>query len=406
MLFAEWKLANVTARNRLVRSATYEGMADEARRPAASLGDLYADLAAHDVGTIITGFCYVHRRGRAMHPGQCGIDSDRKIAAWEAVVSKVRSVGPPTVMLMQLAHAGLQTRPEVTGFAAIAPSVRRSPYFKTTPVRMTESDVREAVGQFRSAAVRAKRAGFDGVQLHAAHGYLLHQFLSPFVNDRTDRWGGSTDGRFAFLHEVICDVKAACGDSFPVFAKLSVPDGHPVGVDVPGAIEYVRRMQAVGVEAVEISYGTMDAALSIFRGGVPIDRVLKHNMLFCRKPAWLKWLWKKLVFPGMRAKFLPFRENYNLDAAAAVRQATGTPVIVVGGVRSLAAIERILESGQADAVAMCRPLIREPDLASRFRRGEATEAACTNCNACAVMADSTEPLRCYQKGKDHGCTRP
>jgi 2,4-dienoyl-CoA reductase-like NADH-dependent reductase (Old Yellow Enzyme family) len=301
---------------------------------------------------------------------------------------------------MQLAHAGLQTLPAMTGFAAMAPSVRRSPYFRATPVRMTESDVREVTGEFRSAAVRARRAGFDGVQLHAAHGYLIHQFLSPFVNDRPDRWGGSADGRFAFLREIVCAIKSACGDAFPVFVKLSVPDGHPGGVDVPLAIEYVRRMRAVGVEAVEISTGTMDQALNIFRGGAPIDRVLKHNMLFSRKPRWLKWLWKKLVFPSMRSKLIAFSESYNLDAAAAVRRATGMPVILVGGVRRLESIERVLESGQADAVALCRPLICEPDLGAKFRRGEAAEPACVNCNVCAVMADSTESLKCYRKGSE------
>ena len=399
MLFTEWKLPNVTARNRLVRSATYEGLADEARRPLPELGDLYAALAAHEVGTIITGFCYVSRRGRAMQPRQCGIDSDRKIAAWEKVVAKVRAACESTVLLMQLAHCGLQTRPEMTGFAAMAPSARRSPYFRTTPAPMTESDILRVTGEFRSAAVRARRAGFDGVQLHAAHGYLIHQFLSAFVNDRADRWGGSPDRRFAFLGEIVSAIKAACGDSFPVFVKLSVPDGHPGGVDVPGAIDYVRRLRAIGTEAVEISCGTMDLPPNVIRGGVPIDRALQHNMLLAHKPRWLKWLWKKLAFPSLRAKFLPFRENYNLEAARAVRHATGCPVILVGGVRRLDAIERILESGDADAVALCRPLIRQPDLAARFKRGEAAESACVNCNACAVMADSAESLRCYRKGR-------
>lgn len=394
MLFTEWQLKNISAANRLVRSATYEGLADQTGRPVPELGRLYAALAANEVGTIVTGFCYVSPQGRAMHPRQCGIDADDKIAPWEKVVSTVRSASVRTVLLMQIAHAGGQTLPKVTGLTAIAPSARRSPYFKVKPKTMTEADIRNAIEQFASAALRAKKAGFDGVQLHAAHGYLIHQFLSPFINNRTDRWG---ENRFAFMREIILTVKTSCGDLFPVYAKLSIPDGHPGGIDAPLAIPYVREMEQLGVEAVEISYGTMDTPLNIFRGGAPIDRVLQYNMLFNRGPAWVKRLWKQLLLPRAKRKFLPFSENYNLHSARAVKQATKIPVVVVGGIRRLEAMEQILQSGDADAVALCRPLIREPDLASKLKSGRTVKSACSNCNICAVMCDSGETLRCFQK---------
>ena len=395
MLFEPWQLANVRPRNRVVRSATYEGLGDRAGRPGPELGELYRCLAAGGVGTIVTGFCYVAQRGRAMQPGQCGIDSDDKIPAWQAVVSAVREVPAHTVMLMQLAHAGLQTLEAVTGAPAMAPSVRRSPYFRTRPVAMTESDIRQTIEQFAAAALRAKHAGFDGVQLHAAHGYLIHQFLSPVCNVRADRWGGD---RFAFLAEIIRAVKGACGDTFAVFVKISAGDGHRGGVTAELAGRYAGAMADLGVEAVEVSCGTMDAALNIFRGGVPIGPVLEHNRLFCRKPAWAKWLWKRLVFPRMKRRLIPFSENYNLPGAREVRLATTLPLILVGGLRRLDAMETILESGDADAIAMCRPLICQPDLPNLFQSGRTSWSACANCNLCAVMCDSTEPLRCYQKG--------
>ena len=395
MLFRPWQLKHVVAPNRLVRSATYEGLADEDGRLREELGDLYATLAANDVGTIVTGFNYISRQGRAMQPRQCGIDSDDKTAAWAKVIAKVRSVSEPTVMLMQIAHTGLQTLPEITGLPALAPSVWRSPYFRTTPVAMTPRDIRNVIGEFGAAAARAKQARFDGVQLHAAHGYLIHQFLSPHINQRRDEWGSD---RFAFLREIIAAVKEACGDEFPVFVKLSVPDGHPGGVTVPLAIEYAHGMKHAGIEAVEISTGTMDVAFDIFRGGAPIDVALRHNPLFSRKPAWLKWLWRRFAFPRMRRTFPPFSEGYNVAAARAVKEAVGIPVIVVGGMRSLDTMEQTLGSCDADAVALCRPLVCEPDLGRKFKLGAATQSACTNCNVCAVMCDSPRSLRCYRQG--------
>jgi len=294
---------------------------------------------------------------------------------------------------MQIAHAGLQTLPAVTGLAPFAPSVWRSPYFRSKPVAMTEADIQVAIAEFGAAARRAQQAGFDGVQVHAAHGYLVHQFLSPRINRRRDAWG---QDRFAFLRAIISAIKTACGASFPVFAKLSAPDGVSGGIDVALACAYAAKMGEAGIEAVEVSYGTMDYALNIFRGDIPLERVLKYNRLFNTMPAWVVWLWKRLGYPSMKKHFIPFSEHYNLEAARLIKRATSVPLIVVGGLRRLAAMREILASHDADAVALCRPLIHEPDLMRRFSLGQASESACCNCNQCAVMADHTVSLRCYQ----------
>jgi 2,4-dienoyl-CoA reductase-like NADH-dependent reductase (Old Yellow Enzyme family) len=396
-LFAPWKLRNVTAPNRLVRSATYEGLGDREGRPSAELGRLYARLAAGDVGTIVTGFCYVSCRGRAMQPGQCGIDRDELVPAWTEVVRAVRAVRPDCLLVMQLAHAGRQTLESAAGGPVLAPSDRRSPYFRSRPKVMDEADIAAAVSEFACAARRARQAGFDGVQVHAAHGYLVHQFLSPFTNCRRDGWGRD---RFAFAAEVIGGIKRACGDAWPVFVKLSAADENPGGMTPELAAGYAARMAALGVEAVEVSVGTMDLALNIFRGGAPLELVMKHNPLFCRRPAWLRALWKLLVFPRMRRRLLPFAEGYNREAARLIRDRSGLPVVLVGGLRSLPFMEEVLALGDADALALCRPLVREPDLAARFRRGQAACSLCTNCNACAVMCDSAFSLRCYARKED------
>jgi len=374
-------------------------MAEEDGRPSEALGTLYGRLARAGVGTIITGFSYVSPEGRAMQPRQCGIDTDDKTQAWARVVRAVHSNGKTEaerpLLIMQIAHAGRQTLPEVTGRPALAPTAKRSPYFRVRPRVMDDTQIKNAATAFGRAARRAQTAGFDGVQLHAAHGYLIHQFLSPYLNDRTDTWG---QDRFAFFRSIVTEVRAECGPNFPLFVKVSGGDGHPGGLTPALTAEYAREMERIGIAAIEVSYGTMDEALNIFRGGVPTERVLRHNPFIVKRPGWMKALWKRFSLPRLKKHLFAFSENYNLEAARSIRQLTSIPLLLVGGIRSREGIEHILESGDADAVSLCRPLICEPDLAERFRSGAAQRSRCTACNACAVMCDSHKPLRCYLGG--------
>jgi 2,4-dienoyl-CoA reductase-like NADH-dependent reductase (Old Yellow Enzyme family) len=394
MLFNRWNLPGVQAPNRLVRAATYEGLGDVEGYPQAELGSLYARLAACDVGTIITGFAYVSRAGRAMQPRQCGIDTDEKVSAWRRVVSAVRAVGKGTLLVMQIAHAGRQTLASATGGPVLAPSPKRSPYFRAKPEAMSDEQIRAAIGAFVDAALRAKQAGFDGVELHAAHGYLIHQFLSPHLNQRGDRWGRD---RMAFLREIVTGIRAAGAPTLPILVKISAGDFHPGGVDEKLAASIAAQLADLGVDALEVSCGTMDLAMNIFRGSLPLERAFAHNPLFAAWPAWQRAFFRLLALPRIRRQLLPFSENYNRRAARLIRRHTDLPLILVGGIRSLAAIEDILESGDADAVAMCRPLICEPDLGARFHRAAVSRSSCNNCNTCAVMCDSTSSLRCYRK---------
>ncbi len=398
MLFDPWKLPGACAPNRLWRAATYEGLAEARGYPSNELARLYAQLAAGGAGAIITGFCYVSRTGRAMQPRQCGIDADDKVAAWRAVVESVRAVGRGTLLFMQIAHAGRQTLARATDGRLLAPTSKRSPNFRARPPAMNDDEIRGAIDDFVAAAARAQRAGFDGIELHAAHGYLIHQFLSPHMNDRRDAWG--TD-RLAFLRAILEGVRRACGAEFPVLVKISAGDFHPHGVDAQLAGEYAARLQDLGVAALEVSCGTMDLAMNIFRGGLPIQRVFAHNPLYATRPGWQRALWRRFELPRMRRRLMPFREAYNLEAARVIRERSSIPLVLVGGLRSQAAMEEILKSRHADAVALCRPLIREPDLPDRMRAGLSARAACVNCNECAVMCDSTAGLRCYRKENGH-----
>ena len=145
-------------------------------------------LADNEVGTIITGFCYISQQGKSMHPQQCGIDDDDKIAYWKKIVGVAKEDSSVT-LIMQIAHAGRQTLSSMTGLSIISPSSKRSSYFKEKPIAMNEEMIHQVIEEFGDAARRAKKAGFDGVQVHAAHGYLIHQFISPLINCRRDKWG-------------------------------------------------------------------------------------------------------------------------------------------------------------------------------------------------------------------------
>ena len=348
MLFRSWKLGNRVIPNRLVRAATYEGMADREGNPQPALGRLYARLAASGIGTIITGFCFVNKAGKAMQPRQSGIETDARIAPWGTVVRKARLANEKTALFMQLSHAGRQTIASPGCAPLLAPGTRGSAFFRSSPVAMSSEQIQSTIADFIAAARRAKKAGFDGVELHGAHGYLIHQFLSPTLNDRDDSWGVD---RLSFLRAIIRGIQAKNGIGFPILVKLSAGDDMVDGVTEKLAAAYVKALAALGVAAVEISYGTMDLAFNIFRGGAPVKLAMKHNPLFASRMGWQKYLWRLFYYPGIRRRLKPFSDLYNLPAARSIRAVSEIPIILVGGVRDRTSIERVLKAGGVDAVA-------------------------------------------------------
>ena len=392
MIWQEWNLPNFSAPNRIVRSATYEGLGDRDGNPKIELADVYSKLAANKVGTIITGFCYVSPEGKAMQPAQCGIETDERILPWSKVVNKVRGVNSKTKLIMQIAHTGRQTTSEAIGQRPLAPSKGSSKYFRSNPRQLDNSETERIISDFAAAAYRAKKAGFDGVQIHAAHGYLIHQFLSPSLNRRKDLWGKDL---FTFLERILERTRATCGDSFPVFLKVSGADDDRNGMTPDLTIEYLNRARKLGVVAAEISYGTMDKAMNIFRGGLPIKMVLEHNPLFKNYPEIIKILWTRFLLPRWKKGFHKFSEDYNMDICKVIRANTEIPLFLVGGIRTKISMRRILTENVADAVSLCRPLIFDPCFARKIFEKAVKKSGCTNCNACAIMCDSTNSLRCY-----------
>ncbi len=390
-LFEPLVLRNTTLKNRLIRSATYEGYGDDKGMPQPELAELYRALADGGVGTIITGFVFITQTGRAMQPNQCGIDTDEKTAVWKHIVSQVRHNHADLRLFMQIAHTGRQTRRETTGLPVLGASSRRCTYFKQRLHALDDAGIENVIQDFGNAARRAQEAGFDGVQIHAGHGYLIHQFLSPWTNTRKDKW---SEG-LLFLEAVIQAIREQCGSEFPILVKLSWADDNEPGLSLESTIRTVKRLESFEVDAVEISYGSMEFALNIIRGSCPVDVILNVNPIFKRIPRMVRSLWKQLFLTGYISKFQPFSANYNVDAALKIKAETSLPVIAVGGIRSVGGMLDCLNKGLS-AVSLCRPLICETDLPLRIKKGEALESRCTNCNLCTAYCDSSQTLKCYQ----------
>lgn len=390
ILFTPLALRNITLPNRIVRSATYEGLGEPDGTPRPELADLYTRLAKAGTGTIITGFCFTSQEGRAVQPGQCGIETNAKLGVWQSLVRHVKTAAPETRLLMQLAHAGRQTRSVATGHPVVGASTRRCLYFREKVQPLKDTEIRRIIAGFAAAAHRAQRAGFDGVQLHAAHGYLIHQFLSPYTNTRNDCWADNT----RLLIEIIAEIKAVCGPAFPVFAKFSAADDR--GRTVGDTISDIRAVQRA-LDAVEISYGTMEYGLNIVRGGWPIQRAFDVNPRLQSMPRALRGLFRRLFLPPAIKRLIPFEENYNVAAAAQIARDVNLPVFAVGGLRRASALREALTDHGLAAVSLCRPFLRDPDLALRLRSDDDWRSACTNCNLCTSSCDAPQPVRCRQR---------
>lgn len=395
-LFEPIKIGNLTLRNRIVRSATFEGMCDGQGIPMVEYCNLYEGLAKNGAGTIITGFAYISPCGRAMHPGQAGIDDDVKIPVYKRITDSVH--GHEGKIFMQIAHGGRQTVAKAVGGIVKGASGKRSLYFAGAPKKLTTEETISLTQCFAEAALRSKRAGFDGVQLHAAHGYLIHEFILPSINDRKDEFGIDRKSGIGiyFLKVVIDEIRAHCGKDYPLLVKVSAGDDYRRSFSQDNFVQLIRFLDTMKVDAIEISYGTMDDALNIFRGeSVPIDTILKNNPRYGTRNAFRRFLRKSIVYPFVKPRFRMFTPTYNLSDAKIAKRHTQIPIICVGGFRKKQEMVEAVGNNETDLISLCRPFICEPDLAVKLMKKASYTAKCLNCNMCAAMCDSGKPTKCY-----------
>lgn len=362
-LFEESAIGSMTLRNRLVRSATAEGLATVEGECTDELVEFYRQLARGGAGLIITGYAYIDRLGKSSHK-QLGIDHDRLILGLRKLVKACHDGGAKVAA--QLVHAGAHTAPEFTGGQdPIGPSPVEDRTVHIRPREMTHADIDNVTSQFTAAARRAKDAGFDAVELHGAHGYLLSQFLSPFTNRRTDDYGGPIENRIRFTTDVYQKVRQAVGPDYPVLIKINGRDYVEGGATLEDSVPLARALSEMGIDAIEVSGGT-GASDTQIPSRVRINR--------------------------------PDKEAYFLDDAREIRKAVKCPLILVGGIRTLGRILDIIDEEVADYFAMSRPLIREPDLPNNWKTGIRESASCISCNQCYKTLKE-EGLHCVQKKK-------
>jgi len=342
LLFTPQQFGSLTTPNRLVRSATAELMADETGCPDHRQEEMYRTLARGSVGLIITGHMYVHPGGKA-HPEMTGIHTDELVPALSKLADAAHAEGG--LIAVQINHGGMQSSTECVGEKVAPSDLANETFMKGTARALLTGEIEMLVDAYAQAARRAKQAGFDAVQLHAAHGYLVCQFLSPLTNRRTDEWGGTPENRMRFLRRIASAVRAEVGPDYPVFIKLGMQDGHEGGLTLEGSLQVVAALAEMGIDAVELSSGI---GLSSGRKGI-------------RRPE-------------EEAYFLPF--------AQAARQVTHLPIMLVGGMRSRGVMEQVLASGDVDFISMCRPLINEPNFPNLLKEGKLDRSGCLSANNC------------------------
>ena len=339
-LFESSKIGNLTLPNRFIRSATWAGMADDDGKCTVRMIELMSKLAKGGVGLIITGHTYVHQNGRHS-PWQLGIDKDELIPSLQNMTGAVHEAGGR--IAVQLGYGGA--------------------YLSKSRVRsMSISDIQELIKAYAQAAIRAKEASFDAVQIFAAHGFFLSQLLCPRYNDRTDQYGGNIQNRARMLLEVLGAVRNAVGPSYPVLVKLNSHDFVENGLSLEDALQVSLMLEKGGIDAIEISGGLLNNPKAL-RDDIKSEE----------------------------------DEAYFQNEARAFKEKIKVPLILVGGIRSYNVARQLIEQGVADYISMCRPFICEPDLINRWQTGNLTKAACISCNNCVEQAQAGYGISCIPR---------
>lgn len=329
-IFEPVDLNHLHLKNRLVRSATWEGVAKRDGSPMPVAYDIYSELAKGGVGAIITGFTSVDIND-VYFGGMMRLSDDSLIPAYQKLVNVIHAENVPVIA--QLALGGYYRKNA------------RDQMMQLEPDALSEDQIADVIDMFRQAARRAKAAGYDGVQIHAAHFFFLSRFISPAVNHRTDKWGGSTENRARILVEVLHAVREAA-PGLHVTVKINCSDFTPGGLSPDESMKICKILSAEGIDSIEVS-----------GNGTSVSGIRAHK-----------------------------DEAYFGGFAEQLAEAIDTPVILVGGLRAKDTMEAVLSHTKIALLSLSRPLLREPDLPNKFKTGESTVSKCVSCNACYSSA--------------------
>ncbi|HKP56882.1 MAG TPA: NADH:flavin oxidoreductase [Polyangiales bacterium] len=389
-VFSPAPLGPLTLRNRTIKTATYEGMSPGGA-PSAALVEHHRTLAAGGVGMTTVAYCAVSPDARTFE-GQM-VMSEANVSRLRSLTDAVHREG--AAVSLQLGHCGFFTKnAAVTDRRPLGPSRTFNAYGLTAGVpfaaAMTERDIDRTVDDFALAAQRAARAGFDAVEVHLGHGYLLSQFLSPAANRRRDAYGGSIDNRLRFPRRVVERVLREVGSRLAVLAKINLSDGYKGGLELDDAITVAQRLEADGVHALVLSGGfTSRTPLYLLRGGRPLRAMIAAEKSRAQQLA-LRWFGERVV------RAYPFEELFFLPMARELRRAVRLPLVLLGGASSIDNLEAAIDEG-FEFVAMGRALIADPALIRDLESGAKTRTRCNRCNECIAEMDMGG-VRCVLDG--------
>lgn len=345
-LFSGFKINNLALKNRFMRSATWMGMADDEGNCTLKEREILTGVAKGEVGLVATGHIAISPMGRA-GARQLTLYRDKQINGLKNMVKSVHDCDAK--VMAQLSHAGLFAAQHLIGELPVAPSSTNE--FPHCHV-LTAMEIDGITNSFAQAAYRAAEAGFDAIQLHCGHGYLFSQFLSPLFNHRKDQYGGAVENRVRIIVETLQKIKKSIGNACELTVKLNSSDRTSGGATIKDMLQVAVMLQFEGIRALEVSGGLFTSAESI---------------------------------PSVTA-IKPYEdEAYFKSEAELFRQVLDIPLILVGGLRAFETMEKIVNDGIVDLVALSRPLVREPNLVKRWREGDLEPASCLSCNGCAGM---------------------
>ena len=347
-LFDEISLAGIPLKNRLICSATWKNMTDEEGNLTDRLLAVYEKVAEGGVGAIVSGYAKILKEEQP-NPKMLAIHDDSFIPGLKKLAGRMHELDTP--IILQACYGGSQTNYNVEERIIWGPSAVKNPVFEVTPTPMTKENIQTVITAFANAARRAKESGFDGFQLHAAHGYLLSQFLTPFFNRRTDEYGGSIENRARIILESLDAVRKEVGDTYPVFIKMHCSDFmEEAGLTLEESLQVAKLLEQHGISGIEISGGHLS---DDWKTSAMHKSILKED-----------------------------HQSYFRNEAAQIAEAVSVPVIVTGGNRSPKLLDTVLNETQLTGFGLSRTLHSEPDMPARWRDGNLKRPRCISCNQC------------------------
>lgn len=394
VLFEPLDIGGMRIPGRIIKTATTETMSTEDGFVTDELVAFYEPYAEAGTPLIITGNFYTQRSGR-VYKRMPGADHDDKIAGMKRMADAAHRHG--SRICAQLSHAGRQVFQPAANDDPVSASAVSDKFSGIRPRALRIDEIRSFVDGFARAAERCQLAGFDAIQIHAAQGYLLSQFLTPYTNRRSDAYGGSFDNRLRILLDILRATRQRVGDRFPILVKLNGDDALPLrkGLKTPALVEVARVLQDHGVDAVEISAGHYESGFPTIRGNFDrfFDTLLNEGVgREYPRGKQLSMRLSKGVLAALSNRLWPHSEGFNLAYAEQFRRALKIPVICVGGFSGPQAMAQAIAAGQCDAISIARAMIADPYLVRHIRRQEPV-TACRFCSACLAHIGA-RPLDC------------